>query len=317
MKFSKYINRNSGIFLLKNMLFCACLIVIVLVYSCQQDLNIEIKTNDKRLLVDGEFTNDSVIHSIKLYRSNGLLTGVPQTIVSGASIYVTDQIDTFYYAESDSIPGLYQTLGRCCGKGGNNYSLSITNIDIDGDGKMDSFSSESMMPVPVKLDSMISFRGIHPVDKIPGVFNYVFCKIFYNGPDFFYSYMGINNQSISSIEDVIGSGQINRFEDWYSCEKVQNSDSTINTLKGFFIPDDNALIKQGDTITYIGLNMTQLQFRFLKEFDNNTNGDPFQDNMYDQLKIPANVSTNIEPTDKAAGYFFVYSVSKISNVFHE
>jgi|GEM_PF-6823126 len=314
---SKFSTRDSGLSIFRNLKFSACLLALVNISSCQKVLDIEIKTNDKRLLVDGEFTNDSIIHSIKLSCSSSLLTGVPQGIVSGASIYVTDKIDTFYYAESNITPGLYQTLIKCCGKGGVNYSLSITNIDIDKDGIMESFSAESMMPVPVKLDSLISIRGIHPMDKIPGILNNAYCKIFYNGPDFFYSYMTVNNYSVASIRDLIGTGNINRFKDWYSCKKVQEPNSTIKSEKFFFIANYETLVKENDTINYIGLNLTRLQFEFLKEFDNNTEGDPFLDNMYDQLKIPANISTNIEPSNKVAGYFFIYSVSSICKVFKE
>jgi len=43
--------------------------------------------------------------------------------------------------------------------------------------------------------------------------------------------------------------------------------------------------------------------------------DPFQDNIYDQSKLLTNVSTNIEPVNKSAGWFFVYSLSSIDKVF--
>ena len=81
-----------------------------LFYSCEQDVSIEIKTNDKRLLVDGEFTTDSVIHAIRLYCSGSLITGRPQTVVTGAKIFVTDNTDTFYYIENKDTLGLYQTV---------------------------------------------------------------------------------------------------------------------------------------------------------------------------------------------------------------
>ena len=313
MKFSKYINRNARIFLSKYLLLYAYLIVVVLASSCQQVLDIEIKTNDKRLLVDGEFTNDSLIHSIKLYCSGSLLTGVPQTVVSGASIYVTDKIDTFYYAESNNIPGLYQTLGKCCGKGGINYFLSITNIDIDEDGEMDSYTANSLMPVPLTYDSLVSIRGLNG-DNNMAVNNWAYYKIKYNGPDYIYKFISVNNRTDYTITDRLGTGELSRFETEYKVPNVEHPDSVITCWSYLSI---NSSVVEGDTISFICFNFTLKQFQFLKEFDNNTDGDPFQDNMYDQLKIPANVSTNIEPSDKAAGYFFIYSVSKISKVFNE
>mgnify|MGYP001147172517 CR=1 FL=1 len=310
----KYINQNAGISFPKYVLPCFCSILAVFMFnSCQQDINIEIETSDKLLLVDGEFTNDSIIHSIKLYSSGSLLTGSPQTVVSGASIYITDQTDTFYYAENESVPGLYQTLGKCCGKGGINYSLFISNIDIDKDGKMDSFIANSMMPVPVKFDSLVSSRGLNG-DNNMGVNNWAYYTVKYNGPDYIYKSISLNNQVNYSITDRLGSGEFTRFEPEYKVPKVLNPDSVINYGSYLSITSD---VVEGDTISFSCLNFTQNQFEFLKEFDTNTSGDAFQDNMYDQLKIPVNVSTNIEPSDKAAGYFFVYSISTISKVFTE
>jgi hypothetical protein len=142
MMFHKYIYNTERIISINNFLLCSCLILLAfLLISCEQDLNIEIKTNDKRLLVDGEFTNETVVHSIRLYCSGSLITGKPQTTVSGAKIYVTDGIETFDYIENRDTPGLYQTAGKVGGKGGHNYTLSITNIDIDNDGKMDSYTA--------------------------------------------------------------------------------------------------------------------------------------------------------------------------------
>lgn len=288
--------------------------IVFLFNSCQQDLNVEIKTNDKRLLVDGEFTNDSVIHSIKLYCSGSLKTGVPQTIVSGATIYLTDNIDTFYYVESISTPGLYQTLDKCCGKGGKTYFLSISNIDIDKDGIMDSYSANDLMPVPVSFDSLVSRRGLDG-DNNNVVKNWAFYKIKYNSPDYIYPNVLLNNQiEYGTITNRLGTGELTRFEKDYKVPKIVNPDSVLNYWSYLSI---NAQVENGDTISFFCSNFNIKQFKFLQQFDNNTNGDPFLDNMFDQLKIPANISTNIEPSNKAAGYFFIYSKSRISKVFHE
>ena len=59
-------------------------------------------------------------------------------------------------------------------------------------------------------------------------------------------------------------------------------DSIINNWSYLSI---NSSIVEGDTISFNCFNFTTKQFKFLQEFDNNTNGDPYQDNMYDQLKI--------------------------------
>jgi hypothetical protein len=301
---------------LKNTILPVFNILFVFLFSsCEHDLNVEIKTNDKRLLVDGEFTNDSVIHTIKLYCSGSLLTGKTQTAVSGAKVFVTDNTDTFYYAENVNTPGLYETLNKCRGIGGKVYFLSITNIDVDKDGEMDSYTAYSMMPVPVKFDSLVSIRGLDG-DGNMAVNNYAYYKIMFNGPDFVYKYTMVNNQTdYGTITDRLGSGEINRFENESKIPHVNKPDSTINYWSYLSI---ESKVVQGDTIAFICYNYTNDQFEFLKAFDNNTSSNnQLEDNYYDQLKLPINLPTNIEPSDKAAGYFFIYSVSGIAHVFKD
>jgi hypothetical protein len=304
---------------IKIFLFYFCLLPLVFLFSsCEQDLNIEIKTNDKRLLVDGEFTNDTVVHSIRLYCSGSLITGKPQAIVSGAKIYITDNIDTFNYIENKDTLGLYQTVGKVGGKGGHVYTLSITNIDIDDDGKMDSYTANGLMPVPVQFDSMKSYYGVN-ADNIEGtVINKGYYTTFYNGPDYLFDYAIVNNKSYMTLTDELGSGElINRY--LLKTTKVNTPGLKANGSTYFSLEPTWANVTNGDTITIVDFNFNQDQYEFLKEFDNNTSSnDQFNSkNIFDQLSIPANLPTNIEPSDKAAGYFFIYSISKISKVFNE
>lgn len=287
-------------------------LILFVCFSCTQDLNINIQTNDKRLIVVGEFTSDTIIHSVKLYCSGSLVTGEPQKMVSGARIFITDNIDTIYYKESNSTPGSYFTTSKCFGKGGQTYFLSITNIDIDNDGKMDSFVATEMMPIPVKFDSLVSKYGING-DHNQAINNLAYFKIMYNGPDYLYKYTQVNNQDQYTITDQLGSGEFTRFEKDFKMIKVNNPGSFQSAVNYLSINNLKA-VKIDDTITFVGYNLTTNQFNFLKTFDDNT-GDSFKNNFQDQLSVPVNLPTNIQPSEKAAGYFMIYSISKISTVF--
>ena len=318
--FQKYIYNTEKMIYINNLLLCSCLLIVVfLLSSCEQDLNIEIKTNDKRLLVNGEFTNDTVVHSIRLCFSGSFITGEPQTIVSGAKIYVTDGIETFYYIENKDTLGLYQTVGKVGGKGGHIYTLSITNIDIDKDGKIDSYTANSLMPVPLEFYSLVSSRGLNH-DGNMAVNNNAYYKLYYHGPDYVYPSELLNNANadngMTTITNRLGTGEITREEINYKVPKVLNPGSFKKY--GSYLSIGSTVVK-GDIISFICYNFTTDQFEFLEEFDNNTssNNQLNSGNIYDQLKIPTNLPTNVEPADKAAGYFFIYSVSKISKVFNE
>jgi len=318
--FHKYIHDTERIISINYLLLRSCLIVLAfLLSSCEKDLTIEIKTNDKRLLVDGEFTDDTVVHSIRLYCSGSLITGKPQTIVSGAKIYVTDGIETFGYIENRDTLGLYQTAGNVGGKGGHNYTLNISHVDIDGDGKYEIYTAHTMMPVPVRFDSMASFYGMNG-DRIEGtIINIGYYTTFYNGPDYYINKVIVNNKGIWTITSELGSGKLTRDELYYKTKKVNTPGSILHGIESVCIEPQMATVNKGDTIYIVGNNFNKDQFEFLKEFDNNTtSSNQFNnDNIYDQLKIPTNLPTNIEPADKAAGYFFIYSISKISKVFNE
>lgn len=301
---------NKEIFT-KKILLTISAIAALSIGSCEQDLTIEIKTNDKRLIVSGEFTSDTTIHSLRLCRSGSMITGKEQTVVSGAKIFVTNIVDTIYFLENKDTLGLYQTPNKCYGIGGNTYYLSITNIDVDEDGKKDSFSAANMMPAAITFDSLVSKYGQNG-DMHLGIINRAYYKIASNGPDYVYNDMQINRHNVRPIGERLGSGEFSRFASEHQMYKEENT--VYKKFCYFFI--DREPVAKGDTLTFIGYNFTKDQFDFLIAFDNNTNGDAFNDNMYDQLTLPSNTPTNIEPSNKAAGYFFIYSISRISKVYN-
>jgi hypothetical protein len=282
--------------------------------SCEKSMNIEVKTNDKLLLVSGEFTNDTTVHAIRLFCSGSFMTGQPQTVVSGARIFVTDNIDTITYIERADSPGIYQTPSNCFGIGGHMYTLNISNVDIDGVGKYEEYTAQTMMPVPVRFDSMVSFYSMNG-DNIEGtVKNSGYYTTFYNGPDYLYNYVIVSNENLCALTSRLGSGELTTYV--YEVKKVSTPGLIANGAALLWIDPTMAKISEGDTICMVGLNFNKAQYEFLGEFDKNTTSqDLIEENLYDQLRIPTNLPTNIQPSDKAAGYFFIYSISRISKVF--
>ena len=293
-----------------------CLFVLSMI-SCEKSVDIDFQTNDRRLVVSGEFTNDTSVQSIRLYRSGSITTGRPQMAVSGAKVFITDGIDTFTYLENPASPGLYQTPTTCFGIGGHTYTLYISSVDIDGDGSDEEYTAQTMMPVPVRFDSLVSFYGMNG-DNIPGtVANRGYYTTFYGGPDYLYDYATVNNSdTLGTISGRLGGGDLTTQDWFYQAKKANVPGLTANGSAWFWIEPPHYVVKKGDTICIVGLNFNRDQYEFLKAFDNNTTGGSLvQNNLYDPLRIPANLPTNIQPSDKAAGYFFMYSVSRISSVF--
>lgn len=293
-----------------------CTLLILLLGSCQKEIELDIETSAKRLLVDAVFTTDTIVHTVKLSRAGSLLNNDAIIPVSGALVLITDGVDTIDFTES-ATAGTYQTASPCFGIGGKTYTLSVSQIDIDDDGNNDNFIASAKMPVPVTMDSLNSTRGLHIADKTKGINNYAYFRIPFLGPDYIYKYVEVNNVSIGALQSRLGSGEIARFESEYKITKPQSPDSYTKVSSYCQIPEKDMVVSKGDLITFVCLNFPSEYFSFLKELDNNTSSDLFTDNFYDQIKMPANVRTNIAPSSKAAGYFAVYSVSRISKVFAE
>ena len=294
--------------------FC---ILLLSMSSCEQSVEIDFQTNDRRLVVSGDFTNDTSVQSIRLYRSGSVTTGRPQTAVSGAKVFITDGIDTFTYLENPGTPGLYQTPTTCCGIGGHTYTLHISSVDIDGDGSDEEYTAQTMMPVPVRFDSLVSFYGVNG-DNIPGtVGNGGFYSTFYGGPDYLYDYVIVDNRdTLGKISGRLGFGDLTTSESFYQAQKENVPGLTAHGSAWYWIEPTHYVVRKKDTICIVGLNFNKDQYEFLKAFDNNTTGGSLmEDDIYDQLRVPANLPTNIQPSDKAAGYFFIYSVSRISTEF--
>lgn len=275
--------------------------------ACENDMTVTLKTADKRLIVSGEFTSDTTIHSLCLSRSGSIISGRKQAVITGAKVYVTNKVDTIYFVESKATPGLYQTPTKCYAVGGQTYYLSITGVDVDEDGKMDSFSSVNKVPVAIKFDSLASKYELNG-DNEYAVVNRPFYQRTANGPDYAFSYMMVNDKEVSPLSKRLGHGELKS----HITPTKRRKEGSTNFL--YFSLDDEPVVK-GDRLTFIAFNFTEDQYKFLTAFDNNTDGDPFIDNMYDQLIIPSRLPTNIEPSNKAGGYFFVYSISRISKVY--
>jgi hypothetical protein len=318
--FKKYSTIKLGFVNLRYIL--PLIFILALFYSCQQNLDIEIKTNDKLLLVNGEFSNDSIIHSVRLYCSGSLITGRPQKTISGAKIYVTDKIDTFFYVENADSLGLYQTLKKCRGIVGRNYYLSISNIDVNNDGKFESYTAVGYMPVPIKIDSMKSVRDTlvnGDPGGAPAIFNYVYIKMLYNGAD--YLNIQINNHGEYDMNYWLGNSSRAIGVDLVKLYKINNPDSTKKEMILLYL-FTNAFgaenpVSNGDTLICNCMNLMNGEYKFLTQLSSNSNYDWLTNNYYDQLKIPTNLPTNIEPFGKAVGYFFVYSISRFNKVFKE
>jgi len=280
----------------------AVILVITLVASCTE--RIDIKTDDAppRLVIYGYITTDTMQHSIRITRSAGYFNTDRPEGVSRATVTISDnEGKVIPLVENDSISGLYQTAADVYGEEGKTYSLDV-HLDFDGDGKPEHYSASAYL------------KHIHHIDSIrlaPSVFdflpNMVDIRLFAkntptNENHFFTIFVAINDSVVNS--------NINRF--FVIDNAMFRGMSYIYDIPCYFLSQDpdreyrNEILHVGDKVT---LNMNAIS----KEYAT------FISNVQSEISVsipifggpPANVPTNIrciEPKEgtPVSGFFTAF-----------
>ncbi len=122
--------------------------------ACTEIIDIELDSTYTRLVVYGTITTDSVHHQVQLSTSSDFFSNMPSPPISNARVELEFDDNLIRLLEQDTIPGLYLTPIAFRGIPQTNYKLHISQVDVDGDGNVDSYHSESIMPDVPQLDSI-------------------------------------------------------------------------------------------------------------------------------------------------------------------
>jgi hypothetical protein len=139
---------------LRNPVQWAILGMITLAFSCTEVVDIDLDSTYTRLVVEGAVTTDSVPHWVKLSTTADYFSNEPAPSVTGASVELEFGGNSLVMEENDTVPGLYQTPGAFRGNLGTVYSLHIGGVDVDGDGREETYHAESTIPGNARLDSV-------------------------------------------------------------------------------------------------------------------------------------------------------------------
>ena len=129
------------------------LILYIVLMSCTDKEIIDLeKTNDIRLVVFGEFTNEKKVQEIHLSTTSDYFIQAPVPVISGAIITVDDGEEITELIEKE--PGIYQTPGIFQTLPGVAYTLTIKDVDINKDGIFETYEARSITPQTVFIDGM-------------------------------------------------------------------------------------------------------------------------------------------------------------------
>ena len=287
-----------------------CLFMMLSV-SCTEDIVIQVEDGKRMIGVAAMLTDEVKRHEAVLSYTSELYGTEEVRMVTGATVFVTDGIDTIYYVESSSRPGHYFT-NPTAGKKNTNYRLCIVATSYEGDTV--SLFSESLLPNNVdEIDSLCikPFNGFN--DTIPTVF-------FGDTIEWLYPYF----QSLTD-PSIIYMPMISKNDTLLTDTLNQRMIVPMAGYAGFYVNGPEMLeankeipiyyfrkskLKRGDVIRadLYSIQPSYISFFYSVMMSNGSN--PL-------LGAPANVMTNIQPSGMGVGWFMTASVVSTETVFDD
>jgi len=125
--------------------------------SCTERIDLELDSTYTRCVIYGEITTDTTSHKVMITRSGDYFGQNAPVGISGAMVSISDGENVFDLTESDFQSGVYLTDSTVYGVPGRTYILSISNVDLLGDGQMKSYEAMSELRPVAKPASLTGF----------------------------------------------------------------------------------------------------------------------------------------------------------------
>ncbi|MDD4384199.1 MAG: DUF4249 domain-containing protein [Bacteroidales bacterium] len=261
--------------------------------SCTERIDIELDSTYTRCVIYGEFTTDTLSHSVSITRTSDYFKNEKASPVSGAIVTIGDGENSYNLTEDLENPGNYYTNSDVYGVVGKVYTLFVDGVDLLDNGNLRSYKASS------------EIKPVTPPDSIKVIYqrpwNAWLINIYAQDPlesEDFYKFLVYQNGELHSdslhkiqvIDDVLFNGNYTNGISIYFVDA--DSENTFNT---------------GDTIMVEFCGLTQDYYNYMIELQSSAGTSiPFFGGP------PANPRTNL--SNGAIGFFAAYSVAKTSTV---
>ena len=279
--------------------------------ACTEDIMIDVEEGNHRIGVEASFTNEMKRHETILSYTADFYNQNEIQMVSGATVYVTDGVDTMYYYEDEEQPGHYFT-DSVAGRKNTVYRLCVEAVDQDGESQ--SLFAESLIPDNVEsIDSLAIKHYNGSNDSIPSVFlidtvEWVY-PYFQSLPDPGIIYMPKVWKNDTLVSDSLSLTLMipqGGFAGYY-VNGPEMLESNKEIPIGYFL---RSKLNDGDEIRADLYSITPDYYYYFYSILMSTGSNPM-------LGAPANVSSNIQPEGEGVGWFFTASVVTGSTVFRK
>lgn len=288
-------------------------LMALLLASCTEDIVIDVEDGDRMIGVAATFTDEMKCHeAILSYTDDFYNNNEDIRMVTGATVYVTDNVDTVYYIEDTTQPGHYFTA-PVAGKKNTLYRLCITAPDINGN--MVDLFAESYVPDNVDcIDSLVlkPYNGLN--DSVPTVF-------FGDTVEFLYPYFQslmdstIVYMPMISKNDTLLTDSLNDMRmvvpmAGYAGYYVNGPEMQMANKEIPIYYFRKSQLSVGDVVHVDLFSIGADYIYFYYSLMMSTGSNPM-------LGAPANVSTNIQPEGLAVGWFMTASVVSAETIFDD
>ncbi|MBQ1667802.1 MAG: DUF4249 domain-containing protein [Prevotella sp.] len=279
--------------------------------ACTEDIVIDVQEGEPLIGVEASFTDEWKQHETILSYSASFYNQDEIIMISGATVYVTDGVDTVYYREDMEHLGHYFT-DLAAGKKNTVYRLCIEVPESDGTKHF--LFAESLMPNNVEsIDSLVvkPFNGENDtmpttffMDTIEWIYPY-----FQSLPDPSIIYMpsiSINDSLVSNAFTQRMVIPVAGYAGYYiNGPEMQAANKEIPI--GYFRKSD---LNDGDSIRADLYSITSDYLYYVYSLIASSGSNPM-------LGAPANVSSNIQPEGEGVGWFFTASSVSTETVFRK
>ena len=286
-------------------------LVVVAFSSCTEDIVIDVEKGDPMIGVEAYFTDQLKQHEAILSYTSEFYNRNEVRMVSGATVYVTDGVDTVYYYEDAEQTGHYFT-DSVAGKKNIMYRFCVEIPESDG--SIQQVFAESIIPENVEsIDSLVvkHFNGLN--DTMPSTFfmdtiEWLY-PYFQSLPDPNIIYMPMVSKNDTSLTDSLKVRMMipqGGFAGYY-VNGIEMLESNKEIPIAYF---RRSKLRDGDRIHADLYSITPEYYYYFYSLLISTGSNPL-------LGAPANVSTNIQPEGKGVGWFFTASVVSSETVFRK
>ncbi|RCW32696.1 DUF4249 domain-containing protein [Marinilabilia salmonicolor] len=275
---------------MKQLVFIINIVMAVfLSWGCAEYIDLDLETSDQKLVVDGMITSERHIQYVRLSRSVAFMDDTVSPPVSGARVLLSDGYNVETLREANEMAGFYVAKNGFAATPGNSYELTVSEVDIDGDGVEESYQAISYMPHVNKPDSIdLLFDASWEMWKV---------LLWFNDPpdseDYYLFRVLLNGTLISE--------RISEFT-VVSDRFFENGRADGVWVQSINANEEAEPLQEGDVVTLQMCGITEEYFDFVKSVQRESRG------QYPLFSgPPANVPGNI--SNGALGFFTAFSVS--------